>query len=569
MAETTEEYRNRINQLKTDIENEPYIKQMRGDIAEGISKTGIRQATVEEQFQSVLDETTGKDVISAPEIIAARDGATTLGERLDSEKVESLAKANEFETEIAKKADKTQVDVLGSEIYVARGGTQTLGERLDSDKDEVSAQLAQTVYKNEANVIAPDMLTTEARAMLTGGKVAVVGTKSVGLQQLSTELQNDVGEWVDEELQLTKNTHYRIENGIAVPNTSTTNYQSFILNTTEGLRRKVYLRTNSALQTGIIYANDQLQVIGTELKGTGVTVEYKNHETTTPSGATKLILCTFSSEPAWKDYISSSRFNYTPIATVQYVRKTIEESGLESKKGETFSVLGDSTSAYIGHIPSGNVPYYRGDNAGVSDVSQMWWSVLAEKTGMTPLVVNAWSGSKVSNIDLDGNGFVPASDTSRSQNLDDGVSMPNNIFIKMGINDFSKNGAAIGSWKGGTTLPTTNDNFSNAYALMLSRIRAKYPHSKIFCLSMGVFVRTNKDKDGVEYNIEGKTVHDYNEVIRTMCDLFGATYVDTQNIGVTRQNMYPTYAIDYETIPTHMNSLGNELLGEHVSKEIL
>ena len=58
--------------------------------------------------------------------------------------VTTLAKANEFETEIAKKADKIQVDVLGSELDIARGGAQTLGERLDSDKAEFSAQLAQT-----------------------------------------------------------------------------------------------------------------------------------------------------------------------------------------------------------------------------------------------------------------------------------------------------------------------------------------------------------------------------------------------------------------------------------------
>lgn len=43
------------------------------------------------QFQAVLDETTDKDVISAPEIIVARGGAQTLGERLDSEKAEVTA----------------------------------------------------------------------------------------------------------------------------------------------------------------------------------------------------------------------------------------------------------------------------------------------------------------------------------------------------------------------------------------------------------------------------------------------------------------------------------------------
>ena len=58
--------------------------------------------------------------------------------------VTTLAKANELETEIAKKADKTQVDVLGSELDIARGGAQTLGDRLDSDKAEVTAQLAHT-----------------------------------------------------------------------------------------------------------------------------------------------------------------------------------------------------------------------------------------------------------------------------------------------------------------------------------------------------------------------------------------------------------------------------------------
>lgn len=91
MTESTSEYKKRIEEIKQSIENEPYMAKMREDIAEGISKTGIRQATVEEQFQSVIDETTGKDVISAPEIILARGGATTLGERLDSEKAEVSA----------------------------------------------------------------------------------------------------------------------------------------------------------------------------------------------------------------------------------------------------------------------------------------------------------------------------------------------------------------------------------------------------------------------------------------------------------------------------------------------
>ena len=99
MTESTSEYKKRIEEIKQSIENEPYMAKMREDIAEGISKTGIRQATVEEQFQSVLDETTGKDIISAPEIILARDGAQTLGERLDSDKAEVTAQLAQTEQE--------------------------------------------------------------------------------------------------------------------------------------------------------------------------------------------------------------------------------------------------------------------------------------------------------------------------------------------------------------------------------------------------------------------------------------------------------------------------------------
>lgn len=57
-----------------------------------------RQTTVEEQFQSVLDETTGKDVISAPELIAARNGKPNLKTRIDD--LENETNAQLAETDI-------------------------------------------------------------------------------------------------------------------------------------------------------------------------------------------------------------------------------------------------------------------------------------------------------------------------------------------------------------------------------------------------------------------------------------------------------------------------------------
>lgn len=101
MAETTEQYRTRINQLKTSIENEPCMKNMRPDIAEGISKTGnrqadieIRQDTLEDDFVAVQKDATSASP-SGAEVAAARGEYSTLDERLTIEEryvAEHLAK---------------------------------------------------------------------------------------------------------------------------------------------------------------------------------------------------------------------------------------------------------------------------------------------------------------------------------------------------------------------------------------------------------------------------------------------------------------------------------------------
>lgn len=86
-----------IKKKANQVRNEVYGKDVREALASGIEEAGDiadqtreRQDSVEAQFQSVLDETTGKDVVSAPEITAARVGADdtnhpNLKERLDFE----------------------------------------------------------------------------------------------------------------------------------------------------------------------------------------------------------------------------------------------------------------------------------------------------------------------------------------------------------------------------------------------------------------------------------------------------------------------------------------------------
>lgn len=103
MVETTEEYRNRINQLANSVGNELYLKDMRDNIAEGISKTGNRQADIE-----IRQDTLESDFVA----------------------VQQDARSN---------------TPSGAELAVAAGEYNTLGERLDKEQQKVNAQLAQTV----------------------------------------------------------------------------------------------------------------------------------------------------------------------------------------------------------------------------------------------------------------------------------------------------------------------------------------------------------------------------------------------------------------------------------------
>src|SRR5690606_14960867 len=122
-----------IEKELNDIKNAVYGREVRGAIHDGIKKineevenTTDRQDSVEAQFQSVLDETTGKDVISAPEITAARVGADdtnypNLKERLD--------------TEYQKLSSRLDTEY------------QKLSSRLDTEYQKLSSQLAQTEHK--------------------------------------------------------------------------------------------------------------------------------------------------------------------------------------------------------------------------------------------------------------------------------------------------------------------------------------------------------------------------------------------------------------------------------------
>lgn len=124
-----------IKKKANDIRTKIYGKEVREGLASGLElmgnttkETKDRQDNVENQFQQVIDETTGKDVISAPEIIVARGEEQNLNERLN--KIDAKGELLD---------DKTDKIMINVKDYGAKGDGIT--------DDSSSVQLALDIAK--------------------------------------------------------------------------------------------------------------------------------------------------------------------------------------------------------------------------------------------------------------------------------------------------------------------------------------------------------------------------------------------------------------------------------------
>lgn len=317
----------------------------------------------------------------------------------------------------------------------------------------------------------------------------------------------------------------------------------------------------------------------TEISGL---TEFTNAEINIPEGGAKLLITRHSGTAA--DTILMKE-RYKTIALVEDLpRKDLE--------GLYVSVIGDSISALNGYIPEGNDPYY---GTGIGGYQNMWWWQFCQKLKATPLVIEAWSGSTVTqgvvegkteasnpsrcrklhayvkcsaedcdyNVALENINLLNMSPFSGEIALGDHVKLakPDIVIIAMGVNDYSY-GAPLGDWDG-SVKPNQAErrNFRSAYAAMLVQIHAEYPNAAIYCVSPFFVKRITSDNWDVNRNSLGLTYLDYEKAIREVSDLLQAEFVDINNLGFNRFNYYPTFCNDSETYPTHPNALGQKIIG--------
>lgn len=233
--------------------------------------------------------------------------------------------------------------------------------------------------------------------------------------------------------------------------------------------------------------------------------------------------------------------------------------------GKKVSILGDSISTYAGYIPSGYVTHYPTGN--VNDVNKTWWKKLIDETGMQ-LVTNAsWAGSRVTG-DSTGNAYAGCS-TSRINDLSgENGEIPDIILVYIGTNDWGNPPQReIGTFDSTREIPAegTITTISDAYALMLYKIRTTYPLARVFCITSLEGRHTAGDTSYPILNSHNQTIFQMDEAIKNIAHIFGASVIDLTTCGIHYWNV-ATYTVDGTV---HPNTEGMTIIKNKIMECLL
>ena len=239
-------------------------------------------------------------------------------------------------------------------------------------------------------------------------------------------------------------------------------------------------------------------------------------------------------------------------------------SSMVSLQGKKVSILGDSISTFTGTMPADYNIYYP-ESGDIPNAGQTWWGQLLANTGMV-LCRNASSA----NTDVTGNslaldGSAPGCSIRRIVDLKgtDG-SNPDVIIIYMGINDFARS-RTLGSF----TSPGVQTEgevmvFTDAYELMLQKIKALYPTASIYCCTLLERCDLNGNTGAPAVNLNGDTVADFNTQIKAIAKAYSASVIDFYNCGINYTNL-SLFTVD----GIHPTWIGAGVLGQCATQAVL
>ena len=236
-----------------------------------------------------------------------------------------------------------------------------------------------------------------------------------------------------------------------------------------------------------------------------------------------------------------------------------EDEAEPGRGARAISVLGDSISTFRGCNPQGYDVFYedeRLERTGVLREEQTWWQQAIEALGGRLLKNASFSGSLVEG------GHFPAGDSDRRIEAlaGEGGKIPDAVLVFMGINDYGWGGARAAADGRGSAVPpelaaTAPDaprepgladaealaRFSQAYASMLSRIRARYPHTEVWCITLIPGRVAGAPRAQFAWDFRGAPFVRYNDAIRAAARETGCRVADAAACGMDYESLEGTH----------------------------
>lgn len=152
-------------------------------------------------------------------------------------------------------------------------------------------------------------------------------------------------------------------------------------------------------------------------------------------------------------------------------------------KQKNISILGDSISTLFGYSKPSEGVFYAAERryeTGVYYLPDTWWGQVTNAVGGRLLVNDSFAGSTVC-FDMHNEIASYACGDNRTSALGDREEVPDVIMIFMGMNDRGVGVRLRPSCEAEDNDPTF---FSEAYSAMLCKLKANYPQSDIWCLTL-------------------------------------------------------------------------------------
>lgn len=237
---------------------------------------------------------------------------------INSEK--AVVSTNEFGALLTALSSLNEYDNYKKEIAAARDGEANLLTKVK----KIDEQLDNKASKNEIWTMAN--MGQDIKETITGGSVAVVGVKGVGVINLDRNIEKDICEYIQNESTLSGK-YFVEENGMIIEKNSNSYY--YIIDECEYGDSYLYTGNSYNFENhySIFFTDSDGKVISKHLNDTSSNVNYKDYYCYAPKGATKIYVTSYASKAVIK------KSYYVGIANkseIKEVREKCENLPLEN-----------------------------------------------------------------------------------------------------------------------------------------------------------------------------------------------------------------------------------------------